>query len=189
MKQKQQNIYARARAASGLSQEAAAEALELSTRSVADYEAGRVVPTLGTVRAMMEAYSTPWLAYSYIFEVTQPLGVLPPVQIAELPTATVQLVNRVLRFADGYRSLLEIAEDGVIDEQERPEFDALMAQLDEIIRSAYQLKLSDSAKKERPDAGTSKRSGVSHGERKLTRTIITGSPELSRGNLRKAVAR
>ena len=161
MKQEQQNIYARARAASGLSQEAAAEALELSTRSVADYEAGRVVPTNQTVAAMMEAYGTDWLGVKHVQETSRMLGVLPDeLRLRDMSSATIQVVNRALLFADNFRALLEITEDGVIDEQERPEFDGLMAQLDDLVCAAIELKMS--AKKERPEAATSKRHSTDH---------------------------
>lgn len=190
MNKEQQNIYARARAASGLSQEAAAEALELSTRSVADYEAGRVVPNRGTVRTMVETYSTPWLAYEHLYAETQPLDVLPPIRVQELPTATITLRNRLKGAATRLDELLEIAEDGDVDETERLAFECIRAELLSVIAAVYQVIFAKSAKKERPEAATSKRSVVSRGiKRTSTKNIITGSRELSRGNFERAVAR
>ena len=51
-----------------------------------------------------------------------------------------------------------LAEDGVIDDTERPEFDDIVEDLRETIAAAYQVIYADGAKKERPEAGTSKRS-------------------------------
>lgn len=188
MQGKQPNIYAMARSDARISQERAAELLNLSVESVKAYEGGRVVPTNQTVAAMMEAYGVNWLGVKHVQETSRTLRVLPEgLSVRELPSATMQLINRVLQFSDNYRTLLEITEDGVIDEQERPAFDELMDELDEILRAAYELKMS--AKKERPEAATSKRSVSRKSETTSTRTIITGSPLIARGFLRKAVAR
>ena len=45
-----------------------------------------------------------------------------------------------------------------IDDAERPEFDDIVQDLRETIAAAYQVIYADDAKKERPEAGTSKRS-------------------------------
>ncbi len=46
----------------------------------------------------------------------------------------------------------------MIDDAERPEFDTIVQDLRETIAAAYQVIYADGAKKERPEAGTSKRS-------------------------------
>ena len=71
--------------------------------------------------------------------------------------ATISLTNRLRDAADRLAGLLRIAEDGVIDDAERPEFDDIVQDLRETIAAAYQVIYAD-AKKERPEAGTSKRS-------------------------------
>lgn len=43
-------------------------------------------------------------------------------------------------FAESQDRLLEIAEDGRIDEYERPEFDAIVDELGEIVKAAMQLR-------------------------------------------------
>ena len=72
--------------------------------------------------------------------------------------ATISLTNRLRDAADRLAGLLRIAEDGVIDDAERPEFDNIVQDLRETIAAAYQVIYADGAKKERPEAGTSKRS-------------------------------
>ena len=46
-----------------------------------------------------------------------------------------------MRFAESHRDdrLLEIAEDGVIDDEERPEFLAITAELTDIVKAALAL--------------------------------------------------
>ena len=131
------NLYQRARKATYFSQEEAAELIGLSAESMKQYESGRRVPSDDTVHRMAELYNLPWL---------------------ELEHAKATLANRFRRASDQIYTLLEIAEDGIIDECERPEFDAIVADLRETIAAAYQVIYADGAKKERPDGGTSKRS-------------------------------
>ena len=58
-----------------------------------------------------------------------------------LEAATIKLVRRMMRFADEHRNdrLLEIAEDGVIDDDERPEFLAIAAEISEIVKAGLAL--------------------------------------------------
>lgn len=150
------NLYQRARKATYFSQEEAAELLGLSAESMKQYESGRRTPSDDTVHRMAELYNLPWLELEHA-KATDRLGVLPDVHIQPLPTASITLANRFRRASDQIYTLLEIAEDGIIDERERPEFDAIVADLRETIAAAYQVIYAD-AKKERPDGGTSKRS-------------------------------
>lgn len=151
------NLYQRARKATYFTQEEAAERLGLSVESLKQYEGGRRVPSSDTVHRMAALYDLPWLELEHA-KATDTLGVLPDVHIQPLPTASITLANRFRRASDQIYTLLEIAEDGIIDECERPEFDAIVADLRETIAAAYQVIYADGAKKERPDGGTSKRS-------------------------------
>ena len=81
---------------------------------------------------------------------------------------------------------LRIAEDGVIDESERSEFDVIVQELRETIAAAYQVIYADGAKKERPDGGTSKRS-VS--QRFNSENDCKNSISYSRGNASPVLAK
>ena len=54
-----------------------------------------------------------------------------------------RIYNRLRRFAKegSVDRLLDIAEDGRIDQEERPEFDAILADLREIVRSGLELEV------------------------------------------------
>ena len=164
MDKKCPNLYQRARLSTGLTQERAAELLGLSPESLKQYEGGKTVPKDETVAKMVEVYHLPWLALEHA-QATDTLGVVPEVNVQSLPTAAITLINRVLDFAERHRDrqLLRIAEDGIIDEKERPDFDAICRDLDGIVGAALQVKYpSDTppkTKKERPEAATSERSG------------------------------
>ena len=153
------NPYQKARKTTCLTQEQAAERLGLSAESLKQYELGKRVPANAVVWQMVQIYDTSWLALEHLRDTSEALGVLPEVTVQSLPTAAIQLINRVLDFADRHRDrqLLRIAEDGVIDEAERPEFDDIVRDLDGIVGAALQVKFTPGIKKGRLDVGASKR--------------------------------
>ena len=151
------NIYQRGRKTTLLTQEEAAERLGISPETLKRYEGGRLTPPDETVARMCEVYGVSWLALEHA-KATDRLGILPELEPKPLPMATISLTNRLRDAADRLAGLLRIAEDGVIDDAERPEFDDIVQDLRETIAAAYQVIYADGAKKERPEAGTSKRS-------------------------------
>ncbi len=151
------NIYQRGRKTTLLTQEEAAERLHISPETLKRYEGGRLTPPDETVARMCEVYGVRWLALEHA-KATDRLGILPELEPKPLPMATISLTNRLRDAADRLAGLLRIAEDGVIDDAERPEFDNIVQDLRETIAAAYQVIYADGTKKERPDGGTSKRS-------------------------------
>lgn len=142
------NIYQAARKESCLTQEQAAERLEVSETTIKAWEQGARVPDNETVARMAELYETPWLALEHLKQAGGVLGVLPEsIRVQSLPTAVITLINRVFAFADRHRDrqLLTIAEDGIIDEAERPMFDEITGDLDGIIGAALQVKYTSDA--------------------------------------------
>lgn len=182
------NLYQRARKTTCLTQEQAAERLDVSETTVKAWEQGTRVPDNETVARMAELYGTPWLALEHLRSAGSTLGVIPEVTVQSLPTAAITLINRVLDFAERHRDrqLLRIAEDGVIDEKERPDFDAIVQDLDDIVGAALQVKYTSDAppeiKKERPEAGTSKRSGSANFSASDCKNIISHRQRIARAS-------
>ena len=147
-----------AREARKLTQEQAAELAGVSVDSWYAYEANNRLPSKATVTRICTALEAPWLALYFLEAHTADMKVLPELHARELPTAVLTLVNRVLEFADQCmdRELMLIAEDGVIDEAERPVYDRITEAIDGIIEAAMAVKCPMNAKS-RPDAGTSER--------------------------------
>ena len=150
------NIYQRGRKTTLLTQEEAAERLHISPETLKRYEGGRLTPPDETVARMCEVYGARWLALEHA-QATDTLGVVPEVTPRPLPMASIALRNRLQDATGRLDALLRIAEDGVIDEAERPEFDSIVVELRETMAAIYQV-IYSGAKKERPEAGTSKRS-------------------------------
>lgn len=148
-----------AREARGLTQEQAAEQAGVSVDSWYAYEANKRLPAKETVNRICKTLEADWLAIYFLEAHAGSMHVLPELQARELPTAVLTLVSRVLEFADRCmdRELMAIAADGVIDEEERPVYDDIVVAIDGIIEAALAVKFPKDAKKDRPDAGTSRR--------------------------------
>lgn len=144
-----QNIYKTARLKSGKTQEAAAEALGISVESLKAYERYARLPPSPVVDGMCIIYDAIYLAYQHNRISSGDIKVVPEVEPVSLERATIALIRRVLAFADKRRDrdLLTIAEDGQITDEERPLFEAIVAELDELIKAAMELKISREAEK------------------------------------------
>lgn len=156
------NIYQMARKEGRMTQERAAELLHVSDKTVKAWEAGQRLPDNTTVARMAEIYRTPRLRLEHAMAESQPLGVLPEgVSMSSLPTAVLALINRCLALSDDYRQLMAIAEDGVVDEEERPVYDQIAGRVRDVVAACFAVLYADGTaprtKKERPEAGTSRR--------------------------------
>ena len=140
------NIYALCRRRTGMTQEAWAEKLDVSVESVKRYETDVRIPPLHIVKAMADLSGDESLAYRLLAKTTQELDVLPDIEMLNLQAATIRLMNRMARFAAKARDgqLLEIAEDGIISEAEKPLYTEIMDELTGIITAFYQLRYFDS---------------------------------------------
>ena len=178
------NLYQKARKTTRLTQEQAAERLGLSAESLKQYELGKRIPPDAVVQRMVELYGTAWLALEHR-KATDTLGVLPDVSIKPLPMASLSLRNRFCAAAGNLDELLLIAEDGVIDDTERSKFDSIVEEMRDLMAAICQLIYApeaDGIKKERPEAGTSKRSGSANFSASDCRNIISHRQRIARAS-------
>lgn len=160
MHQKSPNIYKSARACAGLTQERAAEVLNLSVESIKAYETGVRVPPASTVAAMAEVYRAPGLRLEHA-RATDELGLIPedarPRSLEHVALRWPRLARILFQVLP---RLQEIAEDGKVDADEAEDFDNIQAFIGgEVTAACLELQCCDGAKRERPEAATSKRSG------------------------------
>lgn len=137
------NIYKVAREARGLTQEAAAEKLGISDSSIRAYETGQRVPPNEIVDLMVIAYDSQLLGIQHLrASAEMARSIVPDVHACSVLEASARLINRIYDFADSHsdRRLMRIAEDNVIDQDERPEFDAILEDLQEIVEAALAVK-------------------------------------------------
>ena len=142
MQSEYRNIYKTARRAAGITQESASERLGICPESLRAYEGGQRIPPNDVVEQMCICYNAQHLAYQHLHETNALTArVIPPLSERSLLEAAVRIHNRMAKFAEqrGVDRLLAIAEDGRIDESERPEFDAILADLREIVQSGMEL--------------------------------------------------
>ena len=152
-----------ARQTACLTLEQAAEAAGISVQPYKAYEYGGRLPPMDVAVKLCKALEAPWLALEYMQEASAGLGVLPAeTKVQSLPTAVITLLNKIYSFADNHRDrrLLVIAEDGIIDEHERPEYEDIVDDLDGIIAAALAVKYPREQKEDRPVAGTTRRTEV-----------------------------
>ena len=179
-------IYQKARKTTSLTQEQAAEQLDISVESVKAYELGGRLPPNATVARMVQIYGTPWLAMEHLQATEAPLEVLPPVKVQGLPTATLFLIDKATALSDEYRKLVQIAADGRIDESEVSDFEAIKAAIWDVIQAGYQVLYTEDSgmKKNRPRAATPERF-LSDSFRRSNdcKTIIAKRRPVSRANV------
>lgn len=148
MPEEYRNIYKTCRKAAGLTQEAAAERLGISVESLRAYEGGQRIPPNEVVELMVILYNAQHLAYQHLRETNAMYGrVVPEVPQCSVLEASARLTNRIYAFADSHadRRLMRMAEDNVIDQTERLEFDAILEELQEIVEAALALRCAKAA--------------------------------------------
>ena len=185
------NIYQAARKEGCLTQEQAAERLEVSETTVKAWEQGQRVPDNETVARMAELYGTPWLLLEKAFETLSELGILPGgIHAQALPTAVLSYLDLCNQQLDGYRRLIQITADGRIDETEQADFNTIKSVILQNVVAGLQVALYQQpepqrTKKERPVATTTRRSVQGLSSENDSKIIIAhrrrnASPTLSR---------
>lgn len=146
------NVYFRARKEAAIyneklyGREGAAEMLGVSVSTLADYELGntKVVP-VDKVVLMADLYNCPELKTGYC-KYECPIGMLMPLatKMASLEGIALRLVKEFdsEKIRAIQRSFIDIAEDGIISEDEKPELEAIMKKLDEMAVVISQMKLA-----------------------------------------------
>ncbi len=135
------NIYQIARESAGITQEKAAELLDISVESIRAYEGFKRTPPNKVVVGMIEIYDSRYLAYQHIKNSSEDLqSYIPNVDIKDLPSAILRLQKEVSDFIKVKDDLIEITCDGVIDSEERPRYDKIIKELDDIVEAIMSLK-------------------------------------------------
>lgn len=138
------NIYKKARRVAGLTQEAAAERLGISVESVRAYETGQRIPPNNVVEDMVVCYDYQKLAFQHLKETNSLAAkVVPQLEERTLLETAIRIYNRLRRLEKGgaVERLLDIAEDGQIDNEERPEFEEILTELRDLVRFGMELEI------------------------------------------------
>lgn len=145
------NVYFKARKEAALynenlfSREGAAELLGISVSTLADYELGntKVVP-VDKVMLMSDLYNAPELKHGYC-KYECPIGKSMPIatKIKGIEGIALRMIQEFDpdRLKDMKNSLVSIAADGVISEDEKPELERILKKLDDMAVVISEMKL------------------------------------------------
>lgn len=123
------------------SREGAAEETGIERTRLARIELGTLVPHPEEALLMSDIYRAPELKNFYCRECC-PLGKdMPKVDNESLDRLTVRAMSSMGKISRAKDMLLEITEDGVVTEEERPELERIIALLDELTEVKENLKL------------------------------------------------
>ena len=112
--------------------------------SIRAYETGQRVPPNDVVEQMVICYNAQRLAYQHLHETNALMSrVVPALEQRSVLEAAVRIYNRMARFQreHGVERLMAIAEDGQIDQGERQEFEAIMEDIRDIVKSGLELEV------------------------------------------------
>lgn len=124
------------------SKEYAAEQLHISAGQLQDYELGitKCIPPDSILR-MADLYNAPELRNLYCREMC-PLGCdVPQLELEDLDRISVRALSAFRKIGDTKETLLDIAEDGKVTDDERPELQKVLDTLDEVSAIAQSLKI------------------------------------------------
>ena len=147
-----ENVYFRARKEAAIyneklySREGAAELLGVSVSTLADYELGitKVVP-VDKVVLMAELYNCPELKTGYC-KYECPIGKMMPLatKINGIEGIALRLIREFdsEKIQDIKKSVIDIAADGVISADEKPQLEEMLKRLDELSMVISEIKLA-----------------------------------------------
>jgi len=137
------NIYQISRENTGLSREAAAEAMKyVSSDRIEKIEYETSTPHPEEVLAMAECYRVPTLC-NYYCSHECPIGqeYVPEVTVSGLEKITLEMVVQLNTLSKEKERLMEITVDGKVSEEERADFDRIRASLDKMALTIDAMKL------------------------------------------------
>lgn len=123
------------------SREGAAEETGIDRTRLARIELGSAVPYPEEVLLMADIYHAPELKNLYCREAC-PLGCdLPKLELEDLDRISVKALSAMRKVEGAKEKLLDIVEDGIITDDEKPDLDKILRTLDEVSAIAQSLKI------------------------------------------------
>lgn len=124
------------------SKEGAAELLGISASTLSDYELGitKIVPP-DMVLKMADLYNAPELRNYYCRELCPLGGDVPVLELEDLDRISIKAFAAFRKLNESKELLLDITEDGVIDDSEKPKLEKILGTLDELEHVAQSLKV------------------------------------------------
>ena len=134
----QGNIYQAARKMAGITQEKAAEALNIHVNTLSGWENGQGEPDKLMIGNMITVYNTPQLAMQYVF-FSPLMEYVPKCEVKDLPLAFVNFLNHYKQLGKVIDEALNIISDGVIDKHEEEVWQEIEELLKKLSDSGYEV--------------------------------------------------
>lgn len=137
------NIYQLTREEQNLTRDAASELMKfVSSDRIEKIESEKSLPHPDEILAMAEAYKSPRLC-NYFCSHECPIGqeFIPEIEIKDLTRITLEMLASLNAMDKAKNRLIEIASDGIIDENEYEDFSKIQKQLSQISMAVDSLQL------------------------------------------------
>ena len=123
------------------SREGAADYMSIDRGRLYRIESGIAVPYPEEIRLMADLYNAPELE-NYYCRTMCPLGSeIPKAELADMDRITIRTLSTFRKIGETKEMLLDITEDGVIDENEKPQLEEILKNLEEVEAIAQSMKL------------------------------------------------
>lgn len=123
------------------SREGAADIMSIDRGRLYRIESGIANPYPEEIHLMADLYNAPELR-NYFCKTICPLGEdIPKAEIADLDRITVRTLSAIRKLGETKELLLDITEDGVIDESEKADMEKVLCNLEELEQIAQNMKL------------------------------------------------
>lgn len=123
------------------SREGAADYMSIDRGRLYRIESGIAVPYPEEIRLMADLYNASELE-NYYCRTMCPLGSeIPKAELADMDRITIRTLSTFRKIGETKEMLLDITEDGVIDENEKPQLEEILKNLEEVEEIAQSMKL------------------------------------------------
>ena len=123
------------------SREGAADYMSIDRGRLYRIESGIAVPYPEEIRLMADLYNAPELE-NYYCGTMCPLGSeIPKAELVDMDRITIRTLSTFRKIGETKEMLLDITEDGVIDENEKPQLEEILKNLEEVEEIAQSMKL------------------------------------------------
>lgn len=123
------------------SREGAADIMSIDRGRLYRIESGIANPYPEEIHLMADLYNAPELR-NYFCKTICPLGEdIPKAEVADLDRITIRTLSAIRKLGETKELLLDITEDGIIDESEKDDMEKVLQNLEELEKAAQNMKL------------------------------------------------
>ena len=123
------------------SREGAADYMSIDRGRLYRIESGIAVPYPEEIRLMADLYNAPELENYYCRTMCTLGSEIPKAELVDMDRITIRTLSTFRKIGETKEMLLDITEDGVIDENEKPQLEEILKNLEEVEEIAQSMKL------------------------------------------------